>query len=120
MKKLVSIFFIVFFLNTAFVQDRGSSGVALKEIIYKENRAKVLNFSMKDFDRVFFEFSDKKATANLVLTKEAFYKYTIQIAAFSDRLGVLYPDQKEMAEASKKKWFAESYEDYLLSKQSQR
>jgi hypothetical protein len=66
---------------------------------------------MKDFDRVFFEFSDKK-NHNLILTKEAFYKYTIQIAA--DRLGFCIR-QKEMAEASKK-WFAESYEDYLLSK----
>jgi hypothetical protein len=58
----------------------------LKEKIYTENKAKVLKFSMKDFGRLFFKFSNKKA----------------------------------IAEASKKKWFAESYEDYLLSKQSQR
>lgn len=117
-RNLVSIFFILIFFNAAFAQDKVDAD--LKDKIYKENRAKVLNFSMKDFDRLFFEFSDKKATTNLILTKEEFYKYTIQIAAFSDRLGVLYPDQKEMAEASKKKWFAESYEDYLFSKQSQR
>jgi phage/plasmid-associated DNA primase len=109
---------MLIFFNAAFAQDKGDAD--LKDKIYKENRAKVLNFSMKDFDRLFFEFSDKKAMTNLILTKEEFYKYTIQIAAFSDRLGVLYPDQKEMAEASKKKWFAESYEDYLFSKQSQR
>jgi hypothetical protein len=49
---------------------------------------------MKDFDRVFFEFSDKKTFCNLILTKEAFYKYTIQIAAFHQIVGVLYPDQR--------------------------
>ncbi|MEZ7504232.1 hypothetical protein [Flavobacterium sp. Arc2] len=118
MRNLVSFFFLLFFLNSAFAQDKDDAH--LKEKIYNENKAKVLNFSMKDFDRLFFEFSNKKATTNLILTKEEFYRYTIQIAVFSDRLGVLYPEQKEMAEASKKKWFAESYEDYLLSKQSQR
>lgn len=73
---------------------------------------------MKEFDRLFFEFSDKKSNPNLVLTKEEFYKYTIQIAIFSDRLAALYPDQKEVAAENKKKWFAENYEDYLLSKAS--
>ena len=92
----------------------------LKETIYNENRVKVLNFSLKDFDALFFEFFDKKSEPNLVLTKEEFYKYTIQIAIFSDRLAALYPDQKEIAAESKKKWFAESYEDYLLSKASQK
>jgi hypothetical protein len=117
-RNLVSVFFILLFLNSAFAQDKGDA--ELKEQIYNENKAKVLNFSMKDFDHLFFEFVDKKAMPNLILTKGEFYKYTIQIASFSDRLGVLYPDQKEMAEASKKKWFAESYEDYLVSKQSQK
>jgi hypothetical protein len=46
----------------------------------------------------------------LILTKEAFYKYTIQIAAFQIDWG--FVSGSEMAEASKKKWFAESYEDY--------
>lgn len=118
MRNLVSMLFIILFLNSALAQDKGD--VNLKEKIYNENKAKVLNFSMKDFDRLFFEFLDKKAMPDLILTKEEFYKYTIQIAAFSDRLESLYPDQKEMAEASKKKWFAETYEDYLLSKQSQK
>jgi hypothetical protein len=118
MRNLVSFFFILLFLNSAFAQDKGDAD--LKEKIYNDNKAKVLNFSMKDFDHLFFEFSNKKAMTNLILTKEEFYKYTIQIAVFSDRLGILYPDQKEMAEASKKKWLTESYEDYLHSKQSQR
>ncbi|MGO4904764.1 hypothetical protein [Flavobacterium sp. W20_MBD1_R3] len=67
----------------------------------------------------FFEFFDKKSDVDVVLTKEEFYKYTIQIAAFSDRLAALYPNQKEIATANKKRWFAENYEDYLLYKASQ-
>jgi hypothetical protein len=58
---------------------------------------------MKDFDRVFFEFSDKKSKeTNLILTKEAFYKYTIQIAAFFRSIGVLYPDQKKWLKQARK------------------
>lgn len=79
-----------------------------------------MNFSLKEFDALFFEFFDKKSDPNSVLTKEEFYKYTIQIAIFSDRLAALYLDQKEIAAESKKKWFAENYEDYLLSKASQK
>ena len=94
--------------------------MSLKETIYNENRVKVLNYSLKEFDALFFEFFDKKSNASLVLTKREFYAYTIQIAIFSDRLAALYPDQKEIAAANKKKWFAEAYEDYLVLKASQK
>ncbi|MDI6033091.1 hypothetical protein QLS91_08395 [Flavobacterium sp. LB2P84] len=115
-------FFFVFSFWTVNAQEKivNSTDVLLKEAIYNENRVKVLNFSLKEFDALFFEFSDKKSNPNLVLTKEEFYKYTIQIAVFSDRLATLYPDQKEIAAENKKKWFAENYEDYLLSKASQK
>ncbi|RKS12978.1 hypothetical protein [Flavobacterium sp. 120] len=122
--KLIVSFSIIFFFTFSFcavnAQEKTvkSNDMILKEAIYNENRVKVLNFSMKEFDRLFFEFSDKKSNPNLVLTKEEFYKYTIQIAIFSDRLAALYPDQKEVAAENKKKWFAENYEDYLLSKAS--
>ena len=122
--KLIVSFSIIFFFTFSFcavnAQEKivKSNDILLKETIYNENRVKVLNFSMKEFDRLFFEFSDNKSNPNLVLTKEEFYKYTIQIAIFSDRLAALYPDQKEVAAENKKKWFAENYEDYLLSKAS--
>jgi hypothetical protein len=124
--KLIASFSIIFFFTFSFwavnAQEKivKSNDMLLKETIYNQNRVKVLNFSMKEFDRLFFEFSDKKSNPNLVLTKEEFYKYTIQIAIFSDRLAALYPDQKEIAAENKKKWFAENYEDYLLSKASQK
>ena len=90
----------------------------LKDSIYVVNEVKVLNYSLKQFDHLFFEFSDKKSDSKSILTKLEFYNYTIQIAIFSDRLAALYPDQKQIAAENKKKWFAESYEDYLLSKAS--
>ena len=124
--KLVILFAIPFFLSifheTLSAQEIHvtDNDTLLKEVIYNENRVKVLNFSLKEFDALFFEFFNKKSNPNLVLTKEEFYKYTIQIAVFSDRLVALYPDQKEMATETKKKWFAEKYEDYLLSKATQK
>ena len=92
----------------------------MKKAIYNENRVKVLNFSLKEFDELSFEYFDKKSSLSLILTKEGYYKDTIQIATFSDRLAVLDSDQKEIAAENKKKWFAENYEDYLLSKASQK
>ena len=124
--KLIQLFSVTLFFTLSFwsinAQEKTVTGndMLLKETIYNENRVKVLNFSLKEFDALFFDFFDKKSNPNLVLTKEEFYKYTIQIAVFSDRLAALYPDQKEIAAENKKKWFAENYEDYLLSKASQK
>ena len=115
-------FFLSLFHQTVSAQEIHvtDNDTLLKEEIYNENRVKVLNFSLKEFDALFFEFFNKKANPNLVLTKVEFYTYTVQIAIFSDRLVALYPDQKEMAAENKKKLFAEKYEDYLLSKATQK
>ena len=115
-------FFLSLFHQTVSAQEIHvtDNDTLLKAEIYNENRVKVLNFSLKEFDALFFEFFNKKANPNLVLTKVEFYTYTVQIAIFSDRLVALYPDQKEMAAENKKKWFAEKYEDYLLSKATQK
>ena len=92
----------------------------LKDSLYNANKRKVLNFSMKEFDALFFDFFNKKVNPNLLLNKKEFYGYTVKIAAFSDRLASLYPAQKETANESKKKWMSETYEDYLLYKASQK
>jgi len=92
----------------------------LQDSIYKSNKKKVLNFSMKEFDSLFFEFFSRKNNPDVLLSKNEFYNYTVQIAAFSDRLASLYPDQKEVAAENKKTWLAESYEDYLQYKASQK
>ncbi|RYJ53529.1 hypothetical protein DR871_005615 [Flavobacterium petrolei] len=124
--KLIQLFSATLIFTLSFwsvnAQEKTVSGndMLLKETIYDENRVKVLNFSLKEFDALFFEFFEKKSNPNIVLTKEEFYTYTIQIAVFSDRLAALYPDQKEIAAESKKKWFAENYKDYLVLKASQK
>ena len=92
----------------------------LQDSIYKSNKKKVLNFSMKDFDALFFDFFKDKSNPDVILTKTQFYNYTVQIATFSDRLSSLYPAQKEVAAKNKEQWLSESYEDYLLFKASQK
>jgi hypothetical protein len=92
----------------------------MQDSIYKSNKKKVLNFSMKDFDALFFEYFNRKNDPNIVLNKTEFYNYTVRIAAFSDRLASLYPEQKEVAAQNKEKWLSENYEDYLQFKASQK
>lgn len=92
----------------------------VQDSIYKSTKKKVLNFSMKDFDSLFFEYFNRKNDPNIILSKIEFYNYTVRIATFSDRLASLYPDQKEVAAQNKEKWLSESYEDYLQYKASQK
>ena len=121
--KIIAFLLIIFSLiplRAQEVKTNIDNDKLLRERIYNENKRKIMNFSMKQFDSLFFDFFSKKGNSSITLTKEEFYNYTIQIAIFSDRLASLYPAEKEMAEKSKEKWFAESYEDYLLSKESQK
>lgn len=108
--------------NSAYAQNKKISvqDQLIQDSIYKSNKKKVLNFSMKDFDKLFFEYFNRKNDPNVVLTKKDFYNYTVQIAAFSDRLASLYPEQKEVAAQNKEQWLSESYEDYLQYKASQK
>ena len=92
----------------------------LQDSLYRINKKKILNFSMKEFDALFFEFFTKKNNPDILLSKTEYYDYTVQIATFSDRLARLYPDQKEVAAQNKEKWLSESYEDYLEYKASQK
>lgn len=108
--------------NNAYAQNKKLSvqDKLIQDSIYKSNKKKVLNFSMKDFDKLFFEYFNRKNDPNVVLTKKDFYNYTVQIAAFSDRLASLYPEQKEVAAQNKEQWLSENYEDYLQYKASQK
>jgi hypothetical protein len=108
--------------NSAYAQNKKLSvqDQLIQDSIYKSNKKKVLNFSMKDFDKLFFEYFNRKNDPNVVLTKKDFYNYTVQIATFSDRLASLYPEQKEVAAQNKEQWLSENYEDYLQYKASQK
>lgn len=108
--------------NSAYAQNKKLSvdDQLIQDSIYKSNKKKVLNFSMKEFDTLFFEYFSKKNNPDITLTKTEFYNYTVQIATFSDRLAKLYPEQKQVAEQNKEKWFSESYEEYLDYKAGQK
>lgn len=126
MQRLLKLFFICFLIclinDIAYAQVKKLSvdDQLLQDSIYKSNKKKVLNFSMKEFDALFFEYFNRKNDPNITLTKTEFYNYTVQIATFSDRLAHLYPDQKEIAATNKEKWLSESYEEYLQYKASQK
>lgn len=108
--------------TSAFAQSKKISidDQLIQDSIYKSTKKKVLNFSMKEFDALFFDFFTKKNDPTTVLSKVEFYNYTVQIASFSNRLEKLYPDQKKVAEENREKWLSESYEDYLVYKGSQK
>jgi len=121
--KLIFICFLIFSINDsvyAQVKKLSVDDQLLQDSIYKSNKKKVLNFSIKEFDELFFEYFNRKNDPNVLLTKTEFYSYTVQIATFSDRLAHLYPDQKEVAATNKEKWLSESYEEYLQYKASQK
>ncbi|MFH6965636.1 hypothetical protein [Flavobacterium sp. FlaQc-28] len=121
--KLILFSFLILIVNSkAYTQVKKLSqdDQLLQDSIYKSNKKKVQNFSMKEFDALFFEFFNRKNDPNITLTKTEFYNYTVRIAAFSDRLAHLYPDQKQVAEQNKEQWLSERYEDYLEYKASQK
>lgn len=121
--KLIFICYLIFSTNThtcAQTKKLSVSDQLLQDSIYKSNKKKVLNFTMKEFDVLFFEYFTRKNNPDIILSKTEFYNYTVQIATFSDRLAKLYPDQKEVAAKNKEKWLSENYEEYLQYKQSQK
>ena len=122
MKKIIQItlFVFLFFVVTKnmFAQDKvtNDTDAQLKETLYTKYKKEVQSYDKKDFDSLFFEFFKKQKDTSLILTQEEFYTYTIKIAIYSEKLGLLYKDQKEAAQRTKQEWFAKSYSDYLNSK----
>jgi len=121
MKKIIRITVFTFLLmvaTVAFAQEKAvpSSDVEIKEVLYKKHKKEVQAYNKNDFDALFFEFFKKQKDQNLTLTQEEFYTFTIKIAIYSEKLGLLYKDQKTEAQRTKQEWFDKSYADYLNSK----
>lgn len=122
MRKIIQIavfsFFIFASANHAFAQDKKSNDtdLDLKETLYSKYKKEVQAFDKKDFDALFFDFFQKQGDSKITLSKEEFYTYTIKIAIYSEKLGLLYKDQKVEAQRTKQEWFDKSYSDYLNSK----
>jgi hypothetical protein len=122
MKKIIPIVTLVLFLSCsisdALAQDKKPEDMdgPLKESIYHKYKKEVWTFDKKDFDNLFFEFFQKQNDTNIKLTKEEFYTYTIKIAIYSEKYGILYKNKKAEAQQTKKEWFDKKYYDYLESK----
>ena len=120
MKNIVLLFITLFTSISIHSQEIVSKTAddLLVEKLYLKNKKEVINYSKKQFDDVFMEFHIKKANNSLLLTQEEYYNYTTKIAAYSDRLAMLYPKEKEVAEENKKMWLSLRYKDYLESKKN--
>ena len=122
MKKPIQIiiftFLLLFTASALFAQEKVTNDpdIKVKETLYKKYKKEVQSFDKNDFDALFLEFFRKQHDQSLTLTQEEFYTYTIKIAIYSEKLGLLYKDQKEEAQRTKQDWFDKSYADYLNSK----
>lgn len=122
MRKIIQIavfYFLIFCATShAFAQQNAISDpdIQIKETIYVKYKKTVQAFDKREFDTLFFEFFQKQNDEKIILTKEEYYTYTIKIAIYSEKLGLLYKDQKEIAQKTKQEWFDKSYSDYLNSK----
>jgi hypothetical protein len=122
MKKRIQLSFFIALFVCLFVpvfgqqQVSGDADSPMKEALYKKLKREAQAFDKKEFDALFFEFFQKQKDEKLILTKEEFYTYTIKIAAYSEKLGLLYKDQKVTAQRTKQEWWDKRYSDYLQSK----
>ena len=122
MKKITQIAFFTFMFFVAtknvFAQEKTTNNPdsQQKETLYKKYKKEVQSYDKNDFDALFFDFFKKQKDKSLTLTQEEFYTYTIKIAIYSEKLGLLYKDQKEASQRTKQEWFDKSYSDYLNSK----
>jgi hypothetical protein len=99
---------------TAIIEDE-----SMKENLYSQYKNQVRAYTIRDFDALFFAFfTDSKDVAK-ILTKEEFYTYTIKIAIYSEKQGLLYKAKKDEASNTKEEWFSKNYTDYLATKNSE-
>jgi hypothetical protein len=125
MKKIIQLSFypllFVCLSNHVSGQVKASidNDIQLKEVLYKKHKREAQAYDKKEFDALFFEFFQKQKDEKLILAKDEFYTYTVKIAAYSEKLGLLYRDQKETAMKTKQEWLDKSYTEYLQSKRQQ-
>lgn len=116
--RLILFTFLILVATNVLAQQKAmnDSDSEIKEVLYKKYKKEVQAYDKKEFDALFFDYFKKQKDQNVTLTKEEFYSYTIKIAIYSEKLGLLYKDQKEEAQRTKQEWFDKSYVDYLNSK----
>jgi len=115
----ITVFSFLFFITgSVLAQDKISNDpdMPLKVSLYTKFRREVRAFDKNDFDKLFFEFFEKQNQKQL-LTKEEYYTYTVKIAIYSEKYGLLYKKEKANADKTKAEWMAKMYSDYVKSKQ---
>ena len=122
MKKIIQTILFTFLLlvatNNIVAQEKVTNDpdIQVKETLYKKYKKEVQSYDKNDFDALFLEFFRKQHDKSTTLTQEEFYTYTIKIAIYSEKLGLLYKDKKAESQKTKQEWFDKSYSDYLNSK----
>ncbi|UMY66670.1 MULTISPECIES: hypothetical protein [unclassified Flavobacterium] len=119
MKKALILLLLLVLSPRALAQVTPTSDedLELRLALKKKCRSEAVNYSHKEFDALFLEFFQKTGPTNpTVLTKEEYYGYTVRIAWYSERMGMLYPKEKEAAKKSSAEWFNKRYSDYVASK----
>jgi D-lyxose ketol-isomerase len=113
----ISVLFLLLFFSTTIVfgQENKSNDpdIQIKENLYLKYKKEVTAYNKKQFDDLFLEFFTVQNDNTKTLTKDEFYTYTIKIAIYSEKLGLLYKEQKAEAEKTKQEWFDRMYQDYL-------
>jgi hypothetical protein len=119
-KKIHNLLIAVLFFGSTLVyaQSKPSTDpdISIKNTYYKKFKREVLSYSHKEYDALFFDFLSKSNDSKSILTKEEYYTYTIKIAIYSEKLGLLYKNKKDEANATKQEWFDKNYTEYLTSK----
>lgn len=118
-KKIQRLLFAVLFFASTLVYGQSKPtdpDMSIKNSFYKKFKREVLSYSHKEYDALFFDFLSKSNDSKSLLTKEEYYTYTIKIAIYSEKLGLLYKNKKDEANTTKQEWFDKNYSDYLTSK----
>lgn len=121
MRKILHIIGITFlflsFTSTLAQEKSTDPDAEIKEMLYNKYKKEVRSYDKKDFDDLFMSFFQSQ-NGEKILTKEEFYTYTIKIAIYSEKLGLLYKSKKAESDQAKKEWYDKSYQDYLNSKKN--
>jgi glycosylphosphatidylinositol transamidase (GPIT) subunit GPI8 len=114
--RILFIFLLIGFEFNAQNQNPTMKDNALKEQMYLKYKKEVQHFDKNDFDALFLDFFQKVKNKNLTLSKEEYYSYTIKIAIYSEKQGLLYREKRKESEVTKKEWFEKDYTEYLKNK----
>lgn len=121
MRKIIQIAVVTFLFvcstSLALGQEKTDPDSEIKELLYNKYKKEVRSYDKNDFDALFMSFFESQ-NGEKTLTREEFYTYTIKIAIYSEKLGLLYKSQKAESDKAKKEWYDKSYQDYLNSKKN--